>query len=259
MAGRQLKLWREAAGLSRADFGGKVGYGGEMVGSMERGRRKLRPEFLELADKVLGARGHLEALQEDLKEAKSPRRAKNLARLEAQAVELAAYSNHTIQALLQTEGYARALYAMRRPMHSEEAIERSVADRMARQTILDNGKVEPMFTFVQEEVTLRRPIGGKMVHRQQLERLLAIGQLRNVEIQVMPTDLEDHAGLTGAFRLFKLRDGSTLGYSEAQKVHKLITDAAQVQSLEIQYGTIRAQALGAQESLAFIETLLGET
>lgn len=61
----------------------------------------------------------------------------------------------------------------------------------------------PVLGVVQEEVTLRRPLGGRMVMRKQLERLLEVGQRRNVEIQVLPTDREDHAGLAGALQLLR--------------------------------------------------------
>ncbi|MDF2259508.1 helix-turn-helix transcriptional regulator [Streptomyces ferralitis] len=257
--GRQLKMWRESAGLRQAEFGAQIGYGADMVAAVEGGRRIPKPEYLEAADRVLGAGGRIEAMQRDLEEARYPKKVRDLKKLEAEAVELCVYSNHTIHALLQTEEYTRALFGMRRPLHPEEVIERNVAGRMARQEILDRSKHVPVFSFVQEEVTLSRPLGGRMVKRQQLERLLEVGQFRNVEIQVMPTDREDHAGLAGGFRLFKLHGGKTFGYSEGQHITRLITEHREVQSLEMQYGIIRAQALTPQESLAFIEKLLGET
>ena len=46
-----------------------------------------------------------------------------------------------------------------------------------------------------------------MVLRRQLEHLLEVGQLRNVEIQVMPTDREDHAGMGGRIQVLKFGDG----------------------------------------------------
>lgn len=116
----------------------------------------------------------------------------------------------------------------------------------------------PQLTFVQEEATLRRPIGGRMVLRHQLEHLLEISKLRHVSIQVMPTDLEEHAGMGGPLQLLKLRDGKTLGHSEAQLHSRLITDPRDVQILEMRYGMIRAQALPPRDSLAFIEKALGE-
>ncbi|SED32316.1 MULTISPECIES: Scr1 family TA system antitoxin-like transcriptional regulator [Streptomyces] len=45
---RQLKLWREAAGLTQPEFGALIGYGEELVSSVERRRRIPRPEYLDL-------------------------------------------------------------------------------------------------------------------------------------------------------------------------------------------------------------------
>ncbi len=257
--GRQVKLWREAAGLRQAELGTAIGYGEDMISAVERGRRTPKPEFLDNADRVLRADGKLSAFKGDVAEARYPKKVRDLAKLEAEAVELGAYGNHTVHALLQTEEYARALFAMRRPLHTAEVIEQNVSARMARQEILDGSQATPVISFVQEEVTLRRPIGGREVQRRQLQRLLDVGRLRNVEIQVMPTGVEDHAGLGGSFRLFKLRDGATLGYSEVQHITRLISEPHPVQSLEMQYGIIRAQALTPRESLAFIESVLGES
>ncbi|GHJ34765.1 hypothetical protein Sm713_03740 [Streptomyces sp. TS71-3] len=131
--------------------------------------------------------------------------------------------------------------------------------RLARQDILDERAPLRVFSFVQCESTLRRPIGGKMVMRHQLERLLEVGRLRNVDLQVLPMGREDNAGLAGSFRLLRLQDGSTVGHNEVQLVSRVITDPKDVQILDIRYGTIRAQALTPRESLAFIEKVLGET
>ncbi|WP_069171162.1 helix-turn-helix domain-containing protein [Streptomyces griseus] len=256
--GRQIKLWREAAGLRQAELGAAIGYSEEMVSCVERGRRAPKPEFLDNADRVLGAGGKIAAMQGDVAEARYPKKVRDLAKLEAQAGELGAYSNHNMHGLLQTEEYARALFAMRRPAYGEDEIDRHVAGRMARQVIYDR-RPAPLLTFVLEEVTLRRPIGGRMVLLRQLERLSAIGQLRHVEIQVMPTGCEEHAGMAGELRVLKINDGTTVGYSEAQLTSRLISDPREVQILEMRYGMIRAQALTPRESLAFIEKVRGET
>lgn len=58
---RQLKLWREAAGMTQAEFGTAIGYGQELVPSVEPGRRIPRPEYLGAADEVLGAGGKIAA------------------------------------------------------------------------------------------------------------------------------------------------------------------------------------------------------
>ncbi|MFD6310675.1 helix-turn-helix transcriptional regulator [Streptomyces nigra] len=256
---RQLKVWREAAGLTQAELAEAIGYGEDLVGAVERGRRIPRPEYLDAADRALGASGKIAAMKRDLTEVRYPKKVRDLKRLEAEAVELGAYNNSVIQGLLQTEAYIRASVSTRRPLFREEEFEQHVAARLARQEILTQEAPLRLFTFVQCEATLRRPIGGRMVMRRQLERLLEVGQLRNVDVQVLPLDREDNAGLAGSFRLLRLRDGSTVGHNEVQLVSRVITDPREVQVLDIRYGTIRAQALTPQESLAFIERVLGET
>ncbi|WP_367322450.1 helix-turn-helix transcriptional regulator [Streptomyces sp. HUAS ZL42] len=255
--GRQIKMWREPAGLTQAELGDAIGYGGEMVSSVERGRRIPKPDFLDKADEVLGAGGKLSAMKEDVERARYPKKVRDLAKLEDEAVELGAYANHNMHGLLQTPEYARALYGRRRPAFTEDEIDRHVSARVARQRVFERVP-PPLLTFVLEEVTLRRPIGGRMLLRQQLEHLLEISKLRHVEIQVMPTDREDHAGMGGPLQLLKLRDGKTLGHSEGQLYNRVISDPREVQILEMRYGMIRAQALTPRESLAFIGKVMGE-
>ncbi|MCS0602804.1 DUF5753 domain-containing protein [Streptomyces sp. LP11] len=254
---RQLKLWREAAGLTQAEFGTAIGYGEELVSSVERRRRIPRPEYLDAADTALNAGGKIAAMKEDLAEIRYPKKVRDLKKLEAEAVELCAYNNSVIQGLLQTEEYMRASMATRRPAFTEEALEQQVAARLARQDILAEAPPR-VFSFVQCESTLRRPIGGTMVMRRQLEHLLALGRFRNVDLQILPLDREDNAGLAGSFRLLRLQDGSTVGHNEVQLVSRVINEPKEAQVLDMRYGIIRAQALTPRESLAFIEKVLGE-
>ncbi|MET4673269.1 hypothetical protein ABID94_006183 [Streptomyces sp. PvR018] len=79
-------------------------------------------------------------------------------------MELGAYDNHNINGLLQTAEYARTLYERRRPAFGPDEIERYVAARMARQEILRRQPLT-MLTLVQEEVTIRRPLGGAGIAR----------------------------------------------------------------------------------------------
>ncbi|MFE2479386.1 Scr1 family TA system antitoxin-like transcriptional regulator [Streptomyces sp. NPDC059389] len=256
--GRQLKMWREAAGFDRSTFAERMGYGADLTRKIESGIRIPRPEYLDKADGVLGAGGKIAAMKTDVEKARYPKKVRDLAKLESQAVELGAYGNHNLHGLLQTEEYARALYEIRRPAFSSDEVERHVAARMARQEIFHR-QPSPALTFVLEQVTLERTIGGRDVLRRQLEHLLDVGRLRNVEIQVMPMDCEDHAGMGGQIDVLKLRDGSTIGYVEAQLMSRLVTGAKEIQILELRYGIIRSQALNPRQSRAFIEKVLGET
>lgn len=256
--GRQIKLWREAAGLKQGELGAAIGYGEDMVSSVERGRRIPKPEFLDAADTVLGAGGKIAAMKKDVAEARYPKKVRDLKKLEDEAVELCAFNNSIIQGLLQTEEYMRAAFATRRPPFTEEEFERRVAAREGRQEIFDASTSLPVFSFVQCESTLLRPIGGASIMRRQLEHLLEIGQRRNVDFQILPLSRDDNAGLGGSFRLIRLMDGSTVGHSEVQLFSRVISDPREVQILEMRYGIIRAQALTPRESLAFIEKALAD-
>ena len=256
--GRQLRLRREAVGMRAAEFGAAVGYGEDMVYKIEGGKRIPRPDYLDRADEVLGAGGLLAAMKEDVKKVRYPKKVRDLAKLEAQAVEIGVYESHSISGLLQTAEHARVAFESRQPSYSQGEVERMVAARVARQSIFER-EPAPALSFVQEEGALRRPLGGTMVWRQQLERVLEVGRLRNVTFQVMPTHIEVHPGLDGRIELLKFPDGTAVGRSDGAFNGRPTSDPKQLRILELRYGTIRAQALPPRDSLAFIEKLLGET
>ncbi|MGP4046473.1 helix-turn-helix domain-containing protein [Streptomyces sp. 2A115] len=255
--GRLVKFCREGAGMRVAEFADVMRYGEDMVRKIERGRRIPRVEFLDRADEILNAGGHLKAFREDMEKARYPKKVRELKELEDRAVEVSLYSNHNIHGLLQTEEFTRALLGVRRPAYSQDELERMVAARMGRHSIYERSPA-PELSFVQEQVTLERPIGGTMVLRRQLERLLEVSKLPNVEIQVMPTRHEGHPGMSGLIELLKFEDGSAVGRSDGAFNGRPVSDLRQLRILELRYGIIRAQALSPRESHAFIEKALGE-
>ncbi|MFI8171353.1 helix-turn-helix domain-containing protein [Streptomyces sp. NPDC085931] len=256
--GRQLKLRREAVGMRAAEFGTAVGYGEDLVYKIEGGKRIPRQEYLAAADRVLGAGGLIAATWEDVKRVRYPKKVRELAKLEGQAVEIGVYECNSVHGLLQTPEHARALFEAAQPPYSPDDVERMVAARMARQSVFERDPA-PSVHYVLEEAVLRRRVGGTMVWRRQLERLLQVGRLRNVTLQVMPTDTDAHPGVDGKIELLKFPDGTAVGRSDGAFSGRPTTDPKQLRILELRYGTIRAQALPPRESLAFIERVLGES
>ncbi|MEU0052908.1 helix-turn-helix transcriptional regulator [Streptomyces sp. NPDC006184] len=256
--GRQLKLRREAAGMRAGDFGRAVGYGEDMVYKIESGKRIPRPEYLDRADALLDAGGLLSAMKEDVEKVRYPKKVRALAEMEAKAVEIGLYESSIIAGLLQIPEHARAMIQAAQPPYSPGDVERMVAARLARRSVFDRTPA-PSIHFVLEEAPLRRRVGGTMVWRQQLEHLLEVGRWHGVTLQVMPTNTDPHPGLDGRIELLKFQDGTAAGRSDGAFNGRPITDPKQLRILELRYGSIRAQALPPRESLAFIETLLGET
>ncbi len=256
--GRQLKLRREAAGLRAAEFGAAIGYGEDLVYKVEGGKRIPRQEYLDRSDEVLDAGGLLSAAWEDVKKVRYPKKVRELGKLEAKAAEIGIYECNSVHGLLQTREHARALMEAAQPPYSSDDVERMVAARLARQAVLDRDPA-PSIHFVLEEAPLRRPVGGTMVRQRQLERLLEVGRLNHVTLQVMPTDTDAHPGVDGKIELLKFPDGTAVGRSDGAFNGRPIAEPRDLRILELRYGTIRAQALPPRESLAFIEQLLGET
>ncbi|MFJ9011149.1 helix-turn-helix domain-containing protein [Streptomyces canus] len=261
--GKMVKFLRERKGLTQKEFGELVGYGPDAVSSMERGVRTLRPEVLIKADELLDAGGLLKEVLPEVEEAMAKTRTRHpewyrsYAGLEAEAVELHFYANHGVPGLLQTEDYARAVFAKRRPLLDEETIEKRVADRLSRQQVFERWP-SPMVSYVLEEIVLDRPIGGRRVHPDQLRHLLRVGGMRNIEIQVMPSGLEEHPNMDGAFNLLTPKGHGQVAYTEVQGHPRLITDSEEVRKIADRYGIMRAMALSPSESRKLIAQKLEE-
>ena len=256
--GRQLRLRRETVGMRVADFAVAAGYSEDLVYKIEAGKRIPRPEYLDKSEEVLRADGLIAAMKEDVAKVRYPKKVRALAKLEAQAVEIGVYECNSVNGLLQTPEHARAMIEAAQPPYSPSDVERMVAARLARQAVFERDPA-PSIHFVLEEAPLRRQVGGTMVWRRQLERLLEVGRLRNVTLQVMPTNTEAHPGLDGRIELLKFPDGTAVGRADGGFSGRPTSEPKQVRILELWYGIIRAQALTPRESLAFVEQLLGET
>ncbi|WP_086702541.1 helix-turn-helix domain-containing protein [Streptomyces tricolor] len=261
--GKQLKLLREKAGLSQKEFADLMGYGPDLISAIERGVRTPRPEFLRKADQILKADGLFTSVIPQVEEAmarsrtRHPEWYRSYAAMEAEAVELHHYSNHAVQGLLQTEAHARVVFAKRRPFLSEETIEKRVADRLSRQQVFERWP-PPIVSYILEEVVLDRPIGGPRVHADQLRRLLEVSSMQNVEIQVMPTRMQEHPNLDSAFNLLVPKGQTQVAYTEAQSYPRLITDREEVRTIADRYGIMRAMALSPMESRSLIAKKLEE-
>ncbi|SEN46570.1 helix-turn-helix domain-containing protein [Actinacidiphila rubida] len=255
--GRQVQALRVRRGLSKAELGSALNYSESQIGSIEIGRRVMQPDVIDRADEVLDAGGVLVAMKEQVERAGFPKFFRDARKYESRAVELHAYDTQVINGLLQTEDYARTVLRMRRPRTRGDVIEQQVLSRLARQDIFERNPL-PDMSFVLEEAALRRSFANPAMIQAQWQHLLDVGRESLAEIQIMPTNCAEHAGLNGAFSLMETEDGRRVGYVEVQDVSRLHTHRKRVRELDLKYGIIRAQALPPSASLDLIEQLLGE-
>ncbi|SCK36265.1 helix-turn-helix transcriptional regulator [Streptomyces sp. WMMB 322] len=255
--GKLLKLFREKARLTQEELAELISYSHETVASVEQGRRPAKAPFTAAAERVLEAGGALQVLQEEVDFAKLPAFFRDFALIEMEAVSRSSYDPQLVPGLLQTEDYARTVFEGRCPPLEEEVVEQHVDARLNRQRLLTR-RPAVNFSFVIDEAALRNPLGNPQTMRHQLEHLLTQGQLRNVEMQVMPLGRGFHPGLNGPMVLIETAEHHHFGYFESQGIGHVVGDRAQVSSFSLRYGKLRSMALNLRESRAFIEQLAGE-
>ncbi|MEV6055235.1 helix-turn-helix transcriptional regulator [Streptomyces sp. NPDC052107] len=257
--GAVVQALRENAGLSRAEFAELVRFSKHTVESVELGRRMPDESFVERAEEVLGNTGALRRSARFLTRGEAGLAAwfRQWARLEKVAVSLASYECRLVPGILQSEGYARAVFDNGIPLLSDDQLEAQVAARLERQRVLYERTHVP-FSFIVEEHVFRRRLGGSEVLRGVLDHVLKLGTLRNVTLQTMPMDTEFHGCLDGPVWLLETPKRQRFAYSEGQQNGRLISDVKEVSLLYQRYDTLHSQALNPKDSRGLLERLRGE-
>jgi len=256
--GAVLQALREHQGLSREEFGELVRFSKHTVASVELGRRMPDTAFVERAEELLGNTGALRKALPTL--ARQPGLAawfRRWARLEATAITLYTYECRLIPGLLQTEAYARTLFTNQLPPLDDEQIEAQWIARAERQRLLQE-RPNTAFGFILEEHLFQRRTGGTEVTRELIDHVLEIADLRNVEIQIMPTLQETHAGLDGPVQLLETPENQWFAYCEGQRGGLLISEPKEISVLQRRYARMRSQALTLTDSVSLLQRMRGD-
>jgi transcriptional regulator with XRE-family HTH domain len=247
---------REHAGLSREEFGELVRFSKHTVATVELGRRMPDAEFVQRAEEVFGRTGALQKAAGCLE--RQPGLAawfRRWARLEQVAITL--YECRLIPGLLQTEAYARTLFTNQLPPLDDGQVEAQWVARSERQRLLRD-RPNTAFSFLLEEHLFRRRHGGVEVTRELIDHVLEVSQLRNVEIQIMPTEQEAHAGLDGPMQLLETPENKWYAYCEGQESGQFIADRKVVSMLQMRYARMRSQALTLNDSMSLLQRMRGD-
>lgn len=251
MFGALLRFFRERARVSLGALGEQLGYSKSQVAMVERGERPPKGKFVPMADEFLRAEGALLAAAAKLKVGPDPIWFEDYRAEEATASVLNSYQVQAIPGLLQTESYARAIFNCHRPAEDEDLIEERLAFRLDRSKLFER-KPLCVMSFIIEEQVLNRPLGGNATLKETLLNVLRIGDLRHVDIQVMPTRVTEHAGLDGSMILLDTADHTQLAFVEWQGGGRVISEPSDLSMLHVRYGTMRTQALSPAASAEMI-------
>ncbi|MFE3598505.1 DUF5753 domain-containing protein [Streptomyces sp. NPDC059096] len=214
--GRRLQDLRERRGLRREEAAKLLRVAPATIRRMETAEVALKVPYVQLLLKAYGVpEEEAEAFVELTEEANKPgwwQRFHDIlpdwfsmyVSLEGSASLLRAYEPHFVPGLLQTEEYARAvMHAGAVGQAQPEEIERHVALRMERQSLLTRTDA-PRFWVIMDETVLRRPVGeDPQIMRAQIDRLLEASEMTNVTLQIAEFSSGHHPGTYGPFVLFR--------------------------------------------------------
>ena len=254
--GEVLKHFREAALLSQEGLASQIPCDRSHVARVESGTRVPQDTFAKKCDELLGTGGVLMRLWNRIDwypEVEHPDWFDRRARMDAEAVAVRAYQTQVIPGLLQTPGYATALFS-RRLAKAEEVEERVMARLSRQQRFLAEGG--PFYLVVLDESCLRHVVGGPEAMRDQCAHLLTVGRLPNIRIQIAPSGRSDIDRPDTSLSLIDLPDGHHWVYSESLDRGHFNDDPAVFTHHMRTYDVLRADALSAPQSAALISDVM---
>ncbi|MEU3829632.1 helix-turn-helix domain-containing protein [Streptomyces sp. SID486] len=203
--GTELRRLREAAGLKATEAAALLGTNSVQMSQIESGIagvseqrvRRLAANYAcadaDLIDALAAmatdrTRGWWEEYQGTL-----PAAYQDLAELDHHARFRKDVAVIHVPGLLQTEEYARALFAYMNPEFPPSEVDLRVEHRMKRRIVIDGPDPIP-YEAVIHEAALRIRVAGRPASRAQLVRVLEASEADHVTVQVIPFALDGFAG-----------------------------------------------------------------
>lgn len=179
--------------------------------------------------------------------------------LETDAEDIRQVKAEIIPGLLQTEAYIRAMDTASARRESED-IDANVEARKERQTLLSR-ETPVTASYILSESCLRRKVGTPDVMLGQLDHLAEIALQQNVNLQVLPFDVDSPGGAM-AFDFTMLRIPSNgiaadleFVYVECLDDARYLDDKAAVSTYDKLWNQLQAAALSPKKSLNVIRSV----
>lgn len=157
-----------------------------------------------------------------------------------------------VPGLLQTTDYSKAVSAgARQLIKSGNWEERAGAERAERRALLTRREPLTYHALIGEAV-LRTTVGSRAVMIEQLDHMLAMAELDNVTIQVVPSDFGAHGLMSGPIQLLRFVDNEDTAYAESVLGVEPVQDPDAVASLSDRWNDIASAAPSSEQSREMI-------
>ncbi|MBO2458794.1 helix-turn-helix domain-containing protein [Actinomadura violacea] len=251
--GKEIRRLRGEANLTAKELADALGCTPQWISTMESGRKASEQSALDLDTYFeTGDRFHLLwklANNLDGQIALPPGYTEYVER-EKNASAMRVFSALLVNGKFQSEEYARAVLSYTRSGDTQERVK----ERLARRSVFLRDP-PPATWFTVDETVLHRKVGGASVMKAQLTYLLELSERPEIVINVIPQDVDYHAGLGGEFTILSF-NGSSVAYTESAGIGTLIEDPAKVEKFALRWDPLRSHALPVKESRDLIQNVL---
>ncbi len=268
--GRELRRLREAAGLTARQAAAQLGTISVTMSQIESGVagvsearvRRLAAQYAcadaELIEALVGmATDRVDGWWEEYRDVLPPSFL-DLAELEHHATFVQEIGTTHVTGPLQTEDYARAVFAYWRPELPASELEARVSHRMNRKEALARDGECP-YTAVLHESVLRTRVADRRVASSQLDEVLRQSERPGVTVRVIPFDVDGFAGASAALLY---AGGRVPALDTVQKDTPsgaaFVDAAAQLQSMRTLFRKVESASLEPARSRDFIHRLAKE-
>jgi len=213
--GRRLTALRQHAGLTQEDAAAALQRARATLGRMEEGHESVRFRDIEvkamldlykaslqdtqllLALTAETRNGRRKSWWHDYTETALPEWFGLYVSLEDSAEKIRQYEPELVPGLLQTQTYAEQVTRVPAGYIDEVEIQRRVAVRMERQSLL-TGRRAPDLSVILNESALHRSAGDGSVMAEQFKHLLDLTQQDNISVRVLPFSAGVHGGMAAS-------------------------------------------------------------
>mgnify|MGYP001053435321 CR=1 FL=1 len=266
--GLELRKLRERSGYSTAEVGAHLGWSSSKISRIETAQTTPKIQDVVALLNFYGA--DPDTSQHLIRMAENPEkkgwwerygvtgRYAAYIELEDAADEVSIYSQGAVPGLLQTSAYAREV--LRTSLMGdvpESEIDRRVEIRTRRQTVLR--RESPLvLSVVLDECAVRRTVGNPDVLAEQLEYLIAVSELPNVTLRVLPFTCGAHPAMNGSFTILRFADTQNWAAAAIEVVGSTVwvEDETDVHHYTRIYRALLDQAASSEESAALLRDII---
>jgi transcriptional regulator with XRE-family HTH domain len=263
--GYELRLLREAAGLTGEAVATRMNWSDSKISRIETG--KISVAWGDVSD-LLDLYGVTDAAVRDAlialaREARKQgwwhpytdllkRPYATYIGLEAAAEVLRMFEPLTIPGLLQTPAYARAVIATNTRELTDTEIDRLIEVRLRRQEVALAGEDPLRLHGILDEAALHRETGGPAVMHEQLQRLIQAAAHPRIRLQVLTYGQGAHVGMAGNLAVFTFPDAADVAFIDTGIGSLFVERRAEVQAARDTFDELTAQALSPNDTLTLL-------